>query len=120
MNAKSTTRAAADAIGLVAEIATLQERRAELLDRLAAEVRELDIAITRTTEALGFELRNARIAPADMATAVKDALAEKRVNTGQLCSRFCDAMERRGAAIYPPKYRPITNSWDVVPAQSTT
>ena len=72
------------------------------------------------TEALGFEVRNARIAPADMAAAVKDALAERRVNTGQLCSRFCDAMERRGAQVWPPEYRPITNGWDVVPANTTT
>ena len=76
-------------------------------------------AIARATEALGFEVRNARIAPADVAAAVKDALAERRVNTGQLCSRFCDAMERRGAQVWPPEYRPITNGWDVVPANTT-
>jgi hypothetical protein len=64
-------------------------------------------------------VRNARIAPADMAAAVKHALAERRVNTGQLCSRFCDAMERRGAQVWPPEYRPITNGWDVVPANTT-
>ena len=116
---KRTPAAAADAVRLVAEIASLQERRAEVLARLAAEVREMDIAIARATEALGFEVRNARIAPADMAAAVKEALAEHRVNTGQLCSRFCDAMERRGAQVWPPEYRPITNGWDVVPAITT-
>jgi hypothetical protein len=121
INARTTNRAtkkpaaAADAVRLVAEIATLQERRADILAKLAAEVREMDIAIARKTDALGFEVRNARIAPADMATAVKDALAERRVNTGQLCSRFCDAMARRGAQVWPPEYRPINSGWEVVP-----
>jgi len=41
------------------------------------------------------------------------------VNTGQLCSRFSDAMARRGAQVWPPEYRPITNAWDVVPALTT-
>ena len=48
-----------------------------------------------------------------------ETLAERRVNTGQLCSRFCDAMARRGAQVWPPEYRPITNGWDVVPAITT-
>ena len=111
MKPKSTKRApaaAADAVRLVAEIASLQERRAEVLARLAAEVREMDIAIARATDALGFEVRNARIPTADMAAAVKDALAERRVNTGQLCSRFCDAMARRGAQdLFCPRLRHI-------------
>jgi hypothetical protein len=122
MKPKTTTRnaaATADAIARVAEIASLQEKRAEVLARLAAEVRELDIAISHATNALHFEVRNARIPTADMAAAVRDALAERRVNTGQLCSRFCDAMDRRGAQVYPPAYRPITNRWDVVPAITT-
>jgi vancomycin resistance protein YoaR len=116
---KRPTAAAADAVRLVAEIASLQERRAEILAKLAAEVREMDRAITHATDALSFEVRNARIASADMATVVKDALAEKRVNTGQLSAKFCDAMESRGAAIYPMPYPPITNSWDVIPASNT-
>lgn len=116
---KRSPAATADSIRLVAEIARLQERRAEVLARLAAEVREMDIAIAHATKALDFEVRNARIAPADMAAAVKDALAEKRVNTGLLCSRFCDTMERRGAQVWPPEYRPITNGWEVVPANTS-
>ena len=118
-NTARTPAAAAEAIRLVAEIASLQERRAEVLAKLAAEVREMDLAIAHATDALGFEVRNARIAPAEIAAAVKGALAQRRVNTGQLSSRFCDAMERRGAKVWPPEYRPITNSWDVVPASNT-
>ena len=113
------TATVTDAVRLVAEIASLQERRAELLARLAAEVREIDLAIAHATDALGFKVRNARMPRAYMAAAVKKALAENRVNTGQLSSKFCDAMESRGAAIYPMPYLPISNSWDVIPASNT-
>ena len=101
MRAKSTKRtpaAAADAVRLVAEIASLQERRAELLARLAAEVREMDIAIARATDALGFEVRNARIAPADMAAAVRGIVGGACVMAGQMCTAISRVLVHESVA----------------------
>ena len=117
MKPKSTKRtpaAATDALNLIDDVASLQEKRAAIRARVAFEVREIDLQISRKTQALDYEVRNSRMRPYDIAATVQDALALKRVNTGELSTGFIDTMAIRGASVYPTKYQPITSQWDVI------
>lgn len=95
----------------VREIAYLQRRKADLLNAAGREVNAIEADLARKTESL----RKAIAAKQIEAREIAEALAEYLVNTGDLCSRFSDALARRGCRVYPPAYKPIRTEWLLVP-----
>jgi hypothetical protein len=96
----------------VREIAAIQRQLADLLNAAGAKVRELEIAMSDKANELedAITRRSKPISAAEVA----EAFAEYRVNTGELNSRLIDAIERRGHAVFPPKYEPIRAAWALV------
>jgi hypothetical protein len=96
----------------VREIAAIQRQLADLLNATGAKVRELEIAMSDKANELEdlVTRRGNRNAAAEIA----EAFAEYRVDTGELNSRLIDAIERRGHAVFPPKYEPIRPDWKMI------
>ena len=96
----------------VREIAVLQRKLAELINETAGKAERLEIAIAEKTDALRRTVELDR--RGQTASTVAQSLAEHRVNVGELCSRFSDALERRGHAVFPHRYEPIRAEWALV------
>lgn len=96
----------------VHEIAALQQQLADLINETARKAERLEIAIAEKTNALRHAIEADR--RGQTATDVAQALAEHRVNVGELCSRFSDAIERRGHRVFPHRYEPIRAEWALV------
>lgn len=111
---KKYAATSAKAIELVADIARLQEQRAELIARLAAEVRTIDTVLHLNTQALTRELAYGSSRPSGrIAEDVRNALEEHRVNVGELSSQLSKVMEASGFKAYPETYRPISTPWAI-------
>ena len=96
----------------VREIAALQQKLADLINETARKAERLEISIAEKTNALRSTIEADRRGQA--ANTVAKALAEHRVNVGELCSRFSDALERRGHTVFPHRYEPIRAEWALV------
>ncbi len=96
----------------VHEIAALQQQLADLINETARKTERLEIAIAEKADALRRTIEADR--RGQTASAVANALAEHRVNVGELCSRFSDALERRGHTVFPHRYEPIRAGWALV------
>ena len=96
----------------VREIAALQQKLADLINDAACKAERLEIAIAEKTDALRRAIEADR--RGHTASTVAQSLAEHRVNVGELCSRFSDALERRGHTVFPHRYEPIRAEWALV------
>ena len=96
----------------VREIAALQQQLADLLNEAARKAERLEVGIAEKADTLRRAIEADRRGHA--ASAVANALAEYRVNVGELCSRFSDALERRGHPVFPHRYEPIRAEWALV------
>ncbi len=96
----------------VHEIASLQQQLADLITDTARKSERLEVAIAEKTDALRRTIESDR--RGQIARTVAQALAEHRVNVGELCSRFSDALERRGHNVFPHPYEPIRAEWALV------
>ncbi len=96
----------------VRDLADLQRRRVEIIDKAARQAESLEVSITEHTNALRRAIEADR--RGDTARLVADALAEHRVNVGELCSRFADGLERRGHTVFPHAYEPIRAAYALV------
>ena len=96
----------------VREIAAIQRQLADLLNAAGAKVRELEIAMSDKANEL--ERLVTRGSDRNAANEMAAAFTEFRVNTGELNSRLIDAIERRGHAVFPPKYDAIRPDWKII------
>lgn len=96
----------------VREIAALQQTLADLINDATRKADCLEITIAEKTNALRRDIETDR--HGHTASTVAQALAEHRVNVGELCSRFSDALERRGHTVFPHRYEPIRAEWALV------
>jgi len=100
----------------VREIAAIQRQLADILNAAGAKVHELEIAMSDKANELEdlVTQRGNRNAASEIA----EAFTEYRVNTGKLNSRLIDAIERRGHAVFPPKYEAIHAKWALIENRS--
>ena len=96
----------------VHEIASLQQQLADLINDTARKAERLEVSIAEKTDALRRTIESDR--RGQTASTAAQALAEHRVNVGELCSRFSDALERRGHSVFPHPYEPIRAEWALV------
>ena len=96
----------------VREIAALQQQLADLLNEAARKAERLEVAIAKRADVVREAIESDR--RGSTASDVAQSLAEHRVNVGELCSRFSDALERRGHPVFPHRYEPIRAEWALV------
>jgi len=96
----------------IREIASLQRQIADLLNAAGAKYTELNIAMGKKANEL--EHLVTRGSDRNAANEMAAAFTEFRVNTGELNSRLIEAIERRGHAVFPPKYEPIRSKWAII------
>lgn len=107
-----TTTTDRNATDEVRRIGELQREAAALLDELGDRVEALNIEIARRTESLrrAVEATRSRALAAEIA----EALAGHAVDTGDLSSRFCDALEAKGRKVHPTAYATTKARWGLV------
>lgn len=96
----------------VREIAALQQQLADLINETARKAERLEVTIAEKTDSLRRAIEADR--RGHTANTVAQTLVECRVNVGELCSRFSDALERRGHTVFPHRYEPIRAEWALV------
>ena len=108
----TNTTTTTDPAKRVARLAALRKEIAELLNTVGDRWQALEVESAEHCEALEREIRRDRTG--NVAKTVATGCAEGKIDTGSLCSRLVDAVERRGHQLYPPQYDPIRPRWSIV------